>query len=204
VAASIAGTGAVLLAVGGVVRLLRRSETKSLPSGGLKFWSGRFGRWLFRLAGWGLKAPAGAAVGRPTELAIGGAAEALYAALPKAARRALGDLPADVRRLEAEAQAARGRIAELDRAIAQADGAGPASGERQRLLADLRTDREAAQRRQAAIVTALETVRLQLLRLSADAGALAGVTQDLERVLSVGRQAEHLLARRDGVEARVT
>jgi predicted Ser/Thr protein kinase len=59
-----------------------------------RFLSGRLGRWLFRLAGFRLGerdvAPAG---NRPTELAIGHAAEVLFAALDKDTRRALGGLP---------------------------------------------------------------------------------------------------------------
>lgn len=65
----------------------------------LKFWKGFMGRWLFKLAGIGLKrgAPGAGALApgdRPTEAALGLAALELFEALPADTRRVLGDLPA--------------------------------------------------------------------------------------------------------------
>jgi serine/threonine-protein kinase len=76
----------------------------------LSFWKGRFGRWLFKLAGIGLKRapPALPGADRPTEVALGLAAVDLFGALPKETRQQLGDLPAVVRGLEAGVRRLRG------------------------------------------------------------------------------------------------
>jgi len=76
----------------------------------LKFWNGRFGRWLFKLAGIGLKRGPGAlpATDRPTEVALGLAALDLFEALPKETRQQLGDLPSVVRGLEERVRRLRG------------------------------------------------------------------------------------------------
>src|SRR5258705_1442210 len=67
----------------------------------LRFWDGRIGRWLFKLAGIGLKrAPTVLSADRPTEVALGLAAIELFEALPKETRQQLGDLPGVVRGLE--------------------------------------------------------------------------------------------------------
>ena len=67
----------------------------------LKYWGGRFGRWLFKLAGLGLepRAASGGATHRPTELDIAFAAEDLYAELPKALQAALAGVPGVLKRL---------------------------------------------------------------------------------------------------------
>jgi serine/threonine-protein kinase len=81
--------------------------------GGRRAWhrmlEGRAGRLIFRLAGVGQPAPALAppAAGEPTAIAVGRAADALFAALPAAQRTGLGDVPALLARLEADALAAR-------------------------------------------------------------------------------------------------
>jgi eukaryotic-like serine/threonine-protein kinase len=76
----------------------------------LKFWKGRVGRWLFKLAAIGLKrAPAALpATDRPTEVALGIAAIDLFEQLPTDVRGRLGDLPAVVRGLEEQVRRLRG------------------------------------------------------------------------------------------------
>jgi len=76
----------------------------------LRFWDGRIGRWLVKLAGFGLKRsrPALPATDRPTEVALGLAALDLFEALPKETRQQLGDLPAVVRGLEERVRRLRG------------------------------------------------------------------------------------------------
>jgi eukaryotic-like serine/threonine-protein kinase len=76
----------------------------------LKFWKGRVGRWLFKLAAIGLKrAPAALPVtDRPTEVALGIAAIDLFEQLPTDVRSRLGDLPAVVRGLEERVRRLRG------------------------------------------------------------------------------------------------
>ena len=76
-----------------------------------RLWAGRFGRAFFRLAGVGLTAPTRPAIASAdaTELVLGRSALAAYEALPPAERAQVGDVPAVVRRLEAEAEALRAR-----------------------------------------------------------------------------------------------
>jgi hypothetical protein len=75
-----------------------------------KFWKGRVGRWLFKLAGIALKPAPGAlpAADRPTEVALGLAAIDLFEGLPREIRGRLGDLPAVVRGLEEQVRRLRG------------------------------------------------------------------------------------------------
>jgi serine/threonine-protein kinase len=75
----------------------------------LGFWRGPIGRWLFKVAGLGLRRTAPPPVAdRPTEVALGLAAVELFETLPKDTRRALGDLHAVVRGLEERVRRLRG------------------------------------------------------------------------------------------------
>jgi predicted Ser/Thr protein kinase len=131
----------------------------------LRFWDGRIGRWLFRLAGLGLGRPIGLspapAVDRPTEAALSIAARDLFEALPQETRRQLGDLPATVAALEAD-------IGKLRK-----------NGGDQRQL-------------QSAL-GALENVRVDLLRLHAGVGTVQGLTADLGAARRIGEQVDALL-----------
>ncbi|MEK6767494.1 MAG: serine/threonine-protein kinase [Gemmatimonadota bacterium] len=156
-----------------------------------------FGRWMFKVASLGVKrgALSAGATHRPTELAIGLAADALFESLPKETRKELKDLPGLVRRLEADAQATRARVDELnamlsdmgDHGLAQSstslkvagDASATLAGSAQRLRDDLATQRDASQRRLAASVAALENIRLDLLRLKAGVGTVDQVSADL-------------------------
>ena len=180
----------------------------------LKLWAGRAGRWLFKLAGVGLRPEAigTGATYRRTELAIGMAADRLFDELPKATRKQLGDLPGVVRRLEDDAQRMRVRLEQLSgllaamgderyasKALAQASSDG--SGERRQALdRDLTAARDAAQQRLADSVASLESIRLGLLRMRAGAGDVAGITADLASARDVARAVERLLEGQDEVE----
>ena len=160
------------------------------------FWQGKWGKRLTRLAGTNLGQRAIPA-NRPTEMAIAMSAEALYESFPKAVRDSVGDVPGVLRALEAHAQAARARIAELDATMAQAQhtARNANSDERQaKLLADLRVQRTNADERLSEVVTALENVRLDLLRLHAGTGNTDGITQDLAAARALGDDADRLLA----------
>jgi len=148
----------------------------------LRFWTSRFGAWAFRLAGVGLKdRPAAAtATYRPTELALGLAADHLYAALPKGTRRSLPDLPQVVRRLESDAQTLRRRVEELNDLIGQIGDDERAGSDRRRKLRDeLKATRDGAHQKMLDAVGALETIRLGLLKMQAGVATADGVTQDL-------------------------
>jgi serine/threonine-protein kinase len=148
----------------------------------VRFWQSRLGRWAFQLAGLGLAhVPAAAtATYRPTELALGLAADHLYQALPRSTQRELPDLPQVVRRLEGDAHAMRRRVEALNDLIAQVGDDARAGGERRvRLREDLWATRDAAQAKMLEAVSALEAIRLGLLRLQAGTVTTGGITQDL-------------------------
>ena len=170
-----------------------REGTGSLWS---KIWGGAPGRVLGRIASIRLGQRAVPAE-RATELAIAMSAEALYAGFPKELRQSLGDVPEVLRGLEARARAIRARIAELDIALAEAQRQPARANTEDRqnaLVSDLRAARADAETRLSDVVTALETLRLDLLRLHAGAGSTEGITRDLAAARSLGDQAERLLA----------
>ena len=101
---------------------------------------------------------------RPTEMALGVAAEELFATLPKSYRDHLRDLPRVVAGLEAHAAAARARIEEIAAIAALGNQAHRDAGAEP---TEIGATRSAAERDLAAAVTALEAIRLDLLRLHA-------------------------------------
>ena len=87
-------------------RWLRRLDTLWY-----RLWAGRVGRWFFHLAGIGIKAPARPALAsvEPTAFLLARSALSVYKALPDAERHQAPDVPRVLERLEAEAEALRGR-----------------------------------------------------------------------------------------------
>jgi serine/threonine-protein kinase len=154
-----------------------------------RLWSGRAGEWLARRLGAPERSRAvGGGVFRATEAALGVAAGELFAALPKAYREQLAELPATVAGLEARAAEAR---AELD-AVAALAPAGTADA------GPLAARREAAAARLAEAVAALEGVRLDLLRLHAGESDLAPLTTLMDAARRLGEDAGRLAdARRE-------
>jgi eukaryotic-like serine/threonine-protein kinase len=148
---------------------------------------------------------------RATESALGVAAAELFAALPKAYREQLAELPATVAALEAQAADAR---AELDVVanLASSGSADPStsSGQAAELL---EARRAAASSRLSQTVAALEGIRLDLLRLHADANDLAPLTtlldaarlvgEDVRRLAEAQREVEGAAERRPRGAARV-
>ncbi|HEX7024169.1 MAG TPA: hypothetical protein VF187_05070, partial [Gemmatimonadales bacterium] len=171
----------------------------------VKYWGSRFGRWLFKLAGAG-GAPHAIGAGathRPTELALAFAAEDLYDELPREIRAALPDLPAVLQRLEQQARAVRARIEQLEQSLADArqDTAhGAAADHRESLLNDLIRTRDQARERLSESVAALETIRLDLLRLRAGAGGVDRITADLAAAGEIGATVDRLLAAGEEIE----
>jgi serine/threonine-protein kinase len=165
----------------------------------LKFWNSRFARWFERIARLGLRRRAAPAelTFRPTELAIGLAADALFESLPKEQRKELRELPQLIERLQDDAQLLRKTLDDLNTALAAfgegsaamrssalrtrlADGAdGGLADVRERLRADLVARRDQAAAQLASAVAALEGIRLNLLRLKAGTGSVAELTADL-------------------------
>jgi len=198
-------SGVGLWAVGSVVDQRRRDVTGERR---IKYWGSRFGRWLFKVAGAGLSRRALGAGGthRPTELALAFAAEDLYAELPPAIRAALPGLPDVLKRLEQQARQVRARIEELEQSLAEtqqgaAPGAAPAH--RDKLVADLTAARDLARIRLSESVAALETIRLDLLRLRAGAGSVDRITADLAAAGEIGETVDRLLAAGEEIDRAV-
>ncbi len=193
-------TAGVASGVGALVMLQRRRDVDAEFWG--RVWTGRIGKWLFKVARMftGAKALPASLTHRPTELALGMAAEQLYETLPKDSRRQLRDLPDVVHRLEQDAQRMRARLEELHEALADAGQRGspnPAIGPRHdRIVADLSAERDLVQQRLKDAVAALETIRLNLLRLHAGTGSVRSLTTDLgfarELVRDIGAQVDGL------------
>jgi eukaryotic-like serine/threonine-protein kinase len=174
----------------------------------VRLWSGALGRVLSWLAGLGLprRSPTHAPTHRPTELALGTAVIALYEALPGKVRTELPGLLETVQLLEAQAGRLRGRLLELDEMRALAESGG---GKARRLLEDhhrqlageLAGRRSVADQQLAAVVTALETLRLDLIRLRAGAVTAASITADLEAARRIGADIDAVIDARVEVAA---
>jgi hypothetical protein len=161
-----------------------------------RFWNGRMGRWMLRVAGLMQRAPAAPerALDRPTELALGHAADALFQALPEAARRDLAGLPETIARLAAQAAEFRKRMEELDG-----------------LRGDVRTNELEAgdaldqaralwKERFTNTVGALETLRLGLLKVHNGIGNVQGLATDLANARTLVDRLHHRLAAQAEVE----
>lgn len=185
----------------------------------LKLANSKLGRLMFRLAGIGVKRAALPAAHRPTEVAIGLAAEALFEALPKETRRELNDLPEVLRRLENDARLMRARVEELTAMLAQVEpgmardsaslrqvqnAAGIVAQEQTRLRAQLSAQREQAQKRLAASLAALENVRLDLLRLKAGVGSLDELSADLAAARDVQEELARAIEAREEIESELS
>lgn len=175
--------GGVAAGVGALVMLQRRRDVDAEFWG--RLWTGRVGRWLFNVARMftSAKALPASLTHRPTELALGMAAEQLYDSLPKHTRQQLRDLPDVVHRLEQDAQRMRARLEELQEGLSDVTQRGslePAIAARHdRIVADLTRERDLVQQRLKDAVAALETIRLNLLRLHAGTGTVGHLTTDL-------------------------
>jgi eukaryotic-like serine/threonine-protein kinase len=163
-----------------------------------RLWMGRVGTLAFGVARKlrGAQPVGPAMTHRATELSLGMAAEQLYASLPKDTRRALGDLPALLERLQHAAQQLRSRYDDLSSAV-DAQGAGGASDD----LDALREERTLVHDKLTAAVGALETIRLNLLRLHAGSAVVEGLTTHIGIAEEVSAEIERMVAAREDVDA---
>lgn len=136
--------------------------------------------WLFKVLRWRLPSPPRVAVppDQPTELALAGAVRELLLDLPKTDKGPLAGAEGLLTRLEREAAALRAQLGQLD-ATAAAVG-GTSSEERRAVLREIDTARERAANRLASTLSALETLRLELLRVRARQTAGGDLTGDLD------------------------
>jgi serine/threonine-protein kinase len=177
--------------VGALIALQRRRDVDAEFWG--RLWTGRLGRWLFGIARLftSSKALPASLTQRPTELALGMAAEQLYESLPKETRRQLRDLPDVVHRLEQDAQRMRQRLEELHEALGDHPALRGDDSRHDRIVADLTAERDLVQQRLKDAVAALETIRLNLLRLHAGTGSVHSLTTDLGLARELARDIGH-------------
>ena len=158
------------------------APTAEGPSWWDRLWGGRLGRWMVRLAGGG-EGRALPAANEPTEVALGRAAEALFAALPAAEQKQLVEVPRVLRQLEGDVQALRRQDQALTKALTEAAG-------RVDLVRDLESARKAGSAKLATALSALENLRIDLLRISAGQAAGPGLTEHLEAARRIGREVD--------------
>ena len=164
-----------------------------------KVWMGRIGKFVFSIAkkflGKGVRQSA--MTHRATELSLGLAAEQLYESLPKETRLALGDLPTLLKRLQGDAQSLRKRHDELQEAL------GDVGDDRSPEYAEVRALRDSIHEKLGDAVAALETIRLNLLRLHAGSATVEGLTTHLGLAAEVSEEVERLIAAHDEVERSI-
>ena len=184
------------LAIAGAVRNKRRRDT--VGEGWLSVLRSRVGKWLFKLGGLGLgrQALTGGAAHRPTEMAISIAADRLFESLSKTMKRELHDLPETIEKLQSDAQNMRQQVDELSTLIAEIgnDPGRVGAEDRDVLRADLETTREEAQSRMTEAVSALEKIRLGLLRMHAGDGGVESVTVHLGAAREVSEAIGRLIS----------
>lgn len=173
-----------------------------------KFWTGRVGKLLTKLAGWrlGRRGAPEFTLHRPTEVALGEAAEALYKALPSAQRKDLKHLPQEIQFLSTQAQEMRRKLEELDDLIASAapdtlfgekSTAGGDGG-----AAELKEARDIWAARLKETVTLLESLRVGLLKLHAGTAVPDQLTSDLEAAVELRERLKLLAEAHSDIESK--
>jgi serine/threonine-protein kinase len=162
-----------------------------------KLWMGKLGKFAFaiarKLSGKGARTTV--LTHHATELSLGMAAEQLYESLPKEQRQALGDLPALLRRLQDDAQFLRKRYEDIKEALSDA-GDSAASSQ----YSEMRDIRDEIHAKMSETVGALETIRLNLLRLHAGSATVEGLTTHLGVAAEVSEAVERLIAAHEEME----
>jgi len=141
--------------------------------------------WAARLAARAPVLPPSGASDQRTEVLIAAAARDIMRALPDPDHRLYG---ADqlLARLESDAAGLRNRLDELDRAAGEIGGA--ASPQRDTLARDVETARNVATERLGTTVSAMENLRLELLRMRTGLPAATGLTDNLEALQRLGER----------------
>jgi eukaryotic-like serine/threonine-protein kinase len=127
---------------------------------------------------------------QPTEMHLANQARDLLHALPPGDREGLGDVSGAIARLESDADRLRVRLAVIDQTIGEV---GPGAGDRAALIGELRDEREAITRQLATAVSALEGIRLDLLRLRAGVGTRSGLTTSIEQLRHISAGVDAVL-----------
>jgi eukaryotic-like serine/threonine-protein kinase len=156
-------------------------------------WPGQVVAWLAAI---GIRGRGEAmATHRPTEVALGGAAEALFEALPGALRRDLEQVPAVIGRLQDRARLIRREIDDLQAVEASPQPArAHVMGAPNEAEVLFRQRRERAQQALTDVVAALERIRMSLLRLQSGAIGTSEISADIAAADEVCRSADALSA----------
>lgn len=188
-----------LTAMGGLITrtALRRRRPQASAERWARLWTGRIGRAAFALARrlGGRPVEGASTTHRATEMAIGMAADELFASLPRATQSALGDVPTVVAALQRDATELRAALDRLDESLADVSDAG--SGD---AYAELRAVRDQVAERHRQVIAALETTRLNLLRLHAGAIKVDGFTSHFEQAGEISTEVRRLLEARGELE----
>jgi serine/threonine-protein kinase len=160
-----------------------------------RVWTGPFGRMSFTLARrlGAQRDSQPAMTHRATELSLSLAAEQLFDSLPKATRESLRDVPPALKQLQHDSIALRRRLGQLEEVLASL----PPDDDR---AAVLRAERDAVATRMRNAVSALEVLRLNLLRLHAGAIGVDGVTTHIGLALEASDHVARHVEARDEVE----
>lgn len=176
--------------------VLQRSFSFQWEASGLAAWFHRrvrvpVARGLVRLLG-GRLAPQGMRglpLSAPTELVVGEATEALFALLPNEAREALAELPAAASALAEQATALRARDQVISAEL-RGVRAAMRTAVRDARVEALEGERAVVQGRLGTTIAALESIRLDLLRLRAGEIGVGNLTEQLEVVRELRRQVD--------------
>lgn len=192
----------------GFASAIRDSGSKGvLGQRWLRIWESPLGRGIFGIAGTGLddqdRRPTGPGY-RPTSVAIGMAADRLFRELPPTLRQQFPELPSVLEALEADAEAVRAQLEHLDHALENAEpeaGSGAKNPDQAAAIQGTRQARAAAEARLADVVAALESIRLQLIRMHAGFGSAELLTEHLGTARAMARDIQRVADGADVVDA---
>ncbi len=156
----------------------------------LRFWEGWGGRAISAVARLGVRARVASTSHRNTEAVLALAIGDLMKGLPAEVRRQFPEMPDVVSRLEEEAGVLRASLMNLEQSASQIMNTAASVGgaeERSAMAIELGARRDATKRRLADVGGALETIRLDLLRLNAGAGNVNALTAELRAAEEFGR-----------------
>jgi eukaryotic-like serine/threonine-protein kinase len=187
--AAVAGNLATYTGIGLVALMQRHRDIDS--EFWSKLWMGRIGKSAFAFARklLGNRVTKVAMTHRATELSLGLAAEQLYDGLPAETRAQLGDLPTVLQRLQDDAQSLRKHYDGLQEALADAGDAATSTQ-----YAEVRATRDAIHAKLGETVGALETIRLNLLKLHAGSATVEGLTTHLSIAAEVSEEVSRLIS----------
>jgi tRNA A-37 threonylcarbamoyl transferase component Bud32 len=194
---TIAGIGATVGAPSTLAYLIMLQRRKDVD---IEFWNrvwtGRFGQLSFAIAHrlTPRSAMLNAMTHRPTELSLGMVAETLFETLPKATRDELKEVPVVLRRLQEDATRLRGLLDHLNDAVAGERGD---AGE---IHSGLHAERDRAHAKLTDVIGAMETIRLNLLRLHAGSGSVESFTTHLGLAADVSAEIDRFIAANSEVD----